>query len=562
MRIGLLHEGTLYPLAGEDGVAETVHSSAGDITIEADHTRQRVNRVRAANAMFYDRLNLATTVRFSTTRTFSTVAAAELWSLDYDAAMPRTGALVLESTTGTRYLHDAIVSPPDRRVYGCSVALSYTVQGGAISAVNPDPPLVYFVAVGDSITDRSTVVWNATGQNGIGYDQRGWAAILEQISSRRLTGLGPTEANTYKVGSLWDRDHGYSGITAHAYINGSEVYGDFLPIDDAIAANPHIYLVHIGTNDVQDQTAETVVNRVRAVWLPLVATGVRVVGTDILQRASAHNSPTIKAKIIAINTALRAAWEEDGLFGYRQWDDLVVKDEITGYAADSEYPDNAHPTNPDGIHPGADLARQMAEDMWSLLEPLTTGIPVTIPASDSAEWVTPNPYVSGDVSGLATGWAVNFLGDSGVDTIYTKTVDADGNWQRVEIVAETLNPSSYFNQGLYSRITNESGAVTALIGAQLRATARVRIPEGQGLSTVGISVQCVGATGVEDWIYPAWGTYQTDVAPIESYDATIYCDPFTVPAGTTQIWILITPGRGTGIFEFQKAGLLMVEEPA
>ena len=121
-------------------MAETVHSSAGDLSIEGNNPTQRVNRVRAANAVFYDRLNLATTVRFSTTRTFSTVAAAELWSLDYDAAMPRTGALVLESTTGTRYLHDAIVSPPDRRVYGCSVALSYTVQGGRIDSDNPFAP--------------------------------------------------------------------------------------------------------------------------------------------------------------------------------------------------------------------------------------------------------------------------------------------------------------------------------------------------------------------------------------------------------------------------------------
>jgi hypothetical protein len=138
MRISLLSEFIFYPLAGEAGVAETVHSSAGEIRIEATNQTQKVTRVRAANATFYDRLNLATTIRFSTTRTFSSVAAAEQWALDYDAAMPRTGTLVLTSTTGTRYLHDAIVAPPAREVYGCSVALSYTVQGGRIDA--PAPP--------------------------------------------------------------------------------------------------------------------------------------------------------------------------------------------------------------------------------------------------------------------------------------------------------------------------------------------------------------------------------------------------------------------------------------
>jgi hypothetical protein len=415
------------------------------------------------------------------------------------------------------------------------------------------PSVATFAAVGDSITDRSTLSNNPAGRVSINFDQRGWAAVLEQIANRQVVGLGPPAANTYKVGTLIDRDHGYSGITAYTYLNGGVVYGDLIPIDDAIDADPDFFIVHIGTNDVPDQDAATTIARVRAVWAALVATGKPVIGTDILQRASSQNSTTTSDKIIAINTALRLSWEADGLWTYRQWDDLITKDG-SGYADEVWYPDNDNIGNPDGIHPGTALAYLMADDLKTFLADKWTGTPPTIPANGSASWVTPNAYVAGSVAGLASGWANNYLNNVGTDTIFSKVSDAEGDWQRVEIVTETDSPSSSATNGVYDRLTG--AGVTALIGTQIRPTARIRIPAGQNLAGVGISVQCVGATGVEDWTYNAWCPYQTTVSPISEFDATIYCDPFVVPAGTTQIWILITPGRGTGIFEFQKAGIL------
>lgn len=415
------------------------------------------------------------------------------------------------------------------------------------------PSVATFGAVGDSITDRSTENNRPNGRDSVNFDQRGWGALLEQISNRQVVGVGPTEANTYKVGILRDRDHGYSGITAHAYLNGDAgVYGDFIPIEDAIAANPDFFVVHIGTNDIPGQEASVVVSRIRALWAALVATGKPVIGTDILQRASSLNTPTIRDRINATNTALRLAWEADGLWSYRQWDDLITKDG-SGYADAVWYPDNASISNPDGIHPGTALAYLMANDLKTFLATHWTGTPPTIPANGSASWVTPNAYVAGGTT-LATGWAANFLGAAGVDTIYSKTNDAEGDWQRVEVVNEVLDIGSYATQGVYDRLTG--AGVTPLIGTQIRPTARIRIPAGQGLAGVGISVQCVGATGVDDWTFNAWCSYQTDVSPISEFDATAYCDPFVVPAGTTQIWIVVTPGRGTGYFEFQKAGIL------
>ena len=166
--------------------------------------------------------------------------------------------------------------------------------------------------------------------------------------------------------------------------------------------------------------------------------------------------------------------------------------------------------------------------------------------------MTPNPYVAGG-TGLATSWTQQFIGgDNGGSYTASKITDTDGTWQRIEITDERTYGGSFATQGVYCAATG--GAVTALIGQQVRPTARIRIPAGQNLSGVGISVQCVGAA--TPWTHNAAANWQYDLQPLSAFDATIYCDAFTVPAGTTQIWFMITPARGTGIFEFQKAGVI------
>jgi lysophospholipase L1-like esterase len=366
-----------------------------------------------------------------------------------------------------------------------------------------------------------------------------------------MVGVGPTATADYKTGILADRDHGIGGTTAYGWIHGFNTGGiDYdPPINDAIAADPDVFLVQVGTNDIPGNTAATVSGRVRAVWAALVATGKPVFGCDILQRASAHNTPTWRDTINEVNTILRASWEADSLTNYLQIDDLQTKDG-SGYADPMYYPDNSA-TPFDGIHPGTLLAHAIAKEFLAVLDPSAAATPPTIPASGSADWVTPNSEVSGDVSGLATGWTAQYLGTIGTDTVFTKTDDIDGDWQHVEIVNESVTVGSPSTQGVYSRLTG--AGVTALIGTQCIATARIRIPTGQGLAGVGISVQCVGAA--EPWSYNSWCSWQHTVVPIDEYEARIVCDPFTVPTGTTQIWLMICPGRGTGEFEFQDAGV-------
>jgi len=137
MRISLLSNGTSYPLAGESGVSERVHSSAGDLRIAPVAVSNGYQLLGAAYAERADLGNLVWNVAFSTTRVFASPDVAQLWSTDYEARFPRTGTLVIDTiapggTVTTRHLLEAIVEPPSRTVIGASVLLQYSVAGGEI----------------------------------------------------------------------------------------------------------------------------------------------------------------------------------------------------------------------------------------------------------------------------------------------------------------------------------------------------------------------------------------------------------------------------------------------
>lgn len=144
MRIAILATGSGTPvwLAGESGTMERIFSSAGDLSIDGNTIAETQTFVRAAAGKVRDRLNLITTISFSTSRIFTNPDDAELWAADYDGAFAREGALRMDMVAPgggvtTRYLHDCTVAPPSRRVRGVTVVLNYTATGGAITSSAP-----------------------------------------------------------------------------------------------------------------------------------------------------------------------------------------------------------------------------------------------------------------------------------------------------------------------------------------------------------------------------------------------------------------------------------------
>jgi hypothetical protein len=139
MRVALIASVGERWLAGTPGTSERVHSSAADIRFNGQILTQENNYLRAQTAEVIDRGNLKTTITFTTSRLFATANEAEMYSAFYDAVNPRTGTLILEfvqplGSVTRGYLRKAVVEPPGRQVIGCTVLLSYTVRGGAITS--------------------------------------------------------------------------------------------------------------------------------------------------------------------------------------------------------------------------------------------------------------------------------------------------------------------------------------------------------------------------------------------------------------------------------------------
>ena len=137
MRIALINGATTYPLAGEAGVDERMHTSAADFRMTGHAGKQSQTFVRAAYGQEIDRGNLFHGISFTTARQFSTPQAAFLYSLDYAASHPRDGILQMDTigswgAIARRQMTGALVDPPGRRVIGCSLMLDYHVSGGQI----------------------------------------------------------------------------------------------------------------------------------------------------------------------------------------------------------------------------------------------------------------------------------------------------------------------------------------------------------------------------------------------------------------------------------------------
>lgn len=414
------------------------------------------------------------------------------------------------------------------------------------------PPLSTFIAVGDSITDRMSA--RDTPYNAVKMDCSGWGAALEMLSGQTIKSLA--RGSTGLGGSVGgnDRDYGMSGITAFGYRLGAaagagyEWLGSYVPLNDVVAnaASADVIICHIGTNDVGGADAATVASRIFALWDALVATGKPVIGTDILQRCDAYAGwgTTERDKVDAINALLRAGASAHGLRAYRQWNDLITKDG-SGYAATTEFPvDYLHPTQRVGFKLGQDLA--------DFLAPYIAGAAPTIPASGSASWVTPNPYVTGGTT-LATSWTAASLGTLNTDYTVAKVTDGDGTvWQRLT----KITAQAFETVGLYARIT--SGIPSA--GTVCRACARIRVPEGQSMQSIAVMVQQVNAPQANDYLEClSHGGATSASSPLPAVEGLFVSDEFQIQSGVTQVWILIAlKNAGSAYFDFRQAGVFKV----
>jgi hypothetical protein len=138
MRIGLENGGTIYWLAGESGVAESIHSSVADYSLSGDRQLDIAPIVKADVTRQFDRGNQPNEVTFSTTRKFTTADLCFIYTLDYLENIPLTGTLIFQvdipgGGTSSRVMANAIMQRPEMDPVGVSLTLDYTITGGRIS---------------------------------------------------------------------------------------------------------------------------------------------------------------------------------------------------------------------------------------------------------------------------------------------------------------------------------------------------------------------------------------------------------------------------------------------
>ena len=139
MRIALQTNTSTYWLAGEDGVAESVHSSARDFTLTGERQLGVEQLVKTAFTKQFDRESQTNEVTFGTSRTFATSEACFLFELDYSENIPLEGSIIFEiplpgGGVTRRYMANAVMQRPEMDPIGVSLTLEFSISGGIISA--------------------------------------------------------------------------------------------------------------------------------------------------------------------------------------------------------------------------------------------------------------------------------------------------------------------------------------------------------------------------------------------------------------------------------------------
>jgi hypothetical protein len=321
---------------------------------------------------------------------------------------------------------------------------------------------------------------------------------------------------------------GYGGFSAADFLNGN---GGVFPMNDVAAADPSDIFLCLGSNaNVGASLAD-----ILTIWDTWTGQGRRVFGSEVLPRASSASGYTSEklAETYALNAALKLAASERGI-PFLEWAS-VIAEEPGGFGNLSYIPD--------GVHPGI-LGADVLGEAWANFMAPYCGDPYQPPADASAEWVTANPYMAGDVSGGATGWTFNGAGHASK----SKITDPDGTvWQRIGVSGASTTSAL---------LRQTSGAGSWAVGDVVRPVARIRgVESGWSITNirlVGVKIgtpNVVGTSGDQQ-------TTSLDGVRLPM-TGTLYGAEYTIPADATGMHCYLY-ASGTGSFDVTACGLVKV----
>jgi lysophospholipase L1-like esterase len=297
-----------------------------------------------------------------------------------------------------------------------------------IRHVGTAPVITTIAALGDSLSSGISVA--ANNPNESSYL---WPVFAQ--TDRRITPVLSSAGGNFQTGGL-----------------GAAAIRDAW-LSEVIAASPSACVVMVGTNDLATASGafrpdlDAAAASVFAI-IAEIATALKTAGiTPILCTITPDNFPTVetwppgtgnyhpdyRTTRKKINDLIRVNARSLGAV-LCDWAGVISLDPNDDTAlADVRYLfDNVHFYD-SGNQQLGDFLRRVIVANFNL-----AGQPFALPASDSPSWVLPNPYMTGDVSGKATGWDVLATGAT-----VTPSKTADG-WQRM-VCTDGADPGTLTN---------------------------------------------------------------------------------------------------------------------
>ena len=394
----------------------------------------------------------------------------------------------------------------------------YKTRGGDTKWLNLE--INALALAGDSITQQ-----NGTAA----YSQAvGFATNAAMLSNGALKFLN--KVTTAHSGGL-NFNFGYGAYSAADFLNGNRAGDGVYPMTDVAAADPSDVFVFLGSNASITSLAD-----ILTIWDTFRAAGRRVFAAEVLPRHStaAGYTSTKLAETYALNDALKPAAAERKI-PFLEWASLVA--ESPGGFGSLTY-------MPDAVHPNILGAEVLGEAFYNFLAPWLPD-PFEPPVDGSAAWVTDNPYMTGDVSGVATGWNLTAANI----TAKSKVVDPDGTvWQRVTMSA---------GNNIICR--QSAGAGPWAVGDTIVPVMRIRAVEA-GWAFHNVENR-ITKTGSPSNTAAGGGMYSgapTTVQVRQPMNGLIVGHPYVIPADATGIYNYIYAHGNGGTFDFRQAGCFKI----
>jgi len=376
-------------------------------------------------------------------------------------------------------------------------------------------PIVAFM--GDSITQAcSNIVPFASGG-------------AEMAASLRSAGYG-----------AWAEVFNGNGFRLANYGVGGEKATDMLSrVPASCALNPTLAVVLAGTNDLNaGSTAAATFTALQALWNAYQTRGIPVIACTVMPRI---NTAPGYLNVGPLNQMIRNYCVGPNKPMLADFGTLGISTNSDGRNAGTAW-------YYDGIHPNSSLAQRAGKVLAQVIRTYGSGLqyfPPSLPGPAGTLVATANPWMTGNVGGLATGYTNNLNGAAtSTPSKVARTDSLPGEWQRL-----TITSSAPVAAADFVNLQHDASGGWA-VGDSVYIAVRVKIVSG---TFNRLDFRCRNLTGTTVF----WACFD-DGAPsagqVTPYDLpagqefVFVSDRQTIPTGATNMLFYSAIG-GNGVID-------------